>query len=188
MLAALARTYPHGRLGLGNLVTLVRAALVAVLAGLLIGPGAPAGPSWAALALAGMALALDGADGWAARRAGLVSRFGARFDMEVDVALALVLALLAWQSGKAGVWVLGLGLMRHTFLLAGLLWPALRAPLPDSRLRKGVCVVQIGVLTALLAPPLTPPLSQWTAAGALALLGLSFARDVAWLMRGGARR
>jgi phosphatidylglycerophosphate synthase len=39
-------------------------------------------------------LALDGLDGWLARRFGLASAYGARFDMEVDGFLILVLALL----------------------------------------------------------------------------------------------
>ena len=40
-------------------------------------------------------------DGRVARCTGTVSRLGARFDMEVDAVLILVLAVLAWRFDKA---------------------------------------------------------------------------------------
>ena len=166
-------------------LTLARGGLAALLAGLLAAPQALAQPvvGWGALALALTALALDGADGWLARRRGEESAFGARFDMETDAALILILAALALAGGKAGIWVLALGLMRYGFLLAGWLRPHLSAPLPPSFRRKAVCVLQVAVLAALLAPMLVPPVS--TALAALALAGLvwSFAVDVLWLER-----
>ena len=186
LIAALGRLYPHRSLGLCNLVTLTRLAGVAVLAALLAAPETLRGDgaqAWAGLAIAGAVLALDGVDGWAARRARLQSRFGARFDMEVDAALALVLALLAWQTGKVGAWVLALGALRPAFALAALHWHWLARPLPEGLARKAVCVVQIGVLTALLAPAVTAPLAGWLAAGALVLLLASFGRDTLWLWR-----
>ena len=45
-------------------------------------------------------------DGPAARRSGIASRFGARFDMETDALMILVLAVLAWRWDRAGAWVL----------------------------------------------------------------------------------
>ena len=39
----------------------------------------------------------------------MASAFGARFDMETDALLLLVLAALAWQFDKAGAWVLASG-------------------------------------------------------------------------------
>ena len=52
----------------------------------------PAPPPGARSPAPPLLLALDGLDGWAARRQGLVSAFGARFDMEVDALLILALA------------------------------------------------------------------------------------------------
>lgn len=182
-LMGLRRSYPHGRFGLCNSLTLLRAAMVAVLASLILSPDRLAQPlaGWQALAIALVALALDGLDGWSARRAGLVSEFGARFDMEVDTALAFVLAVLVALSGKVGIWVVALGLMRPAFVVAGLVWPWLRRPLPPALWRKAVCVVQIGTLTALLAPIVTPPLASLLAGLALIVLGGGFLRDVLWL-------
>jgi phosphatidylglycerophosphate synthase len=132
-------------------------------------------------------LALDGIDGWLARRQRLETAFGARFDMEVDALFILVLAALAVGLGKAGAWVLALGMMRYGFVAASLAWPWLAAPLPPSLRRKAVCVLQIAVLAALLAPPVAPPVSGALAAAAFAALAWSFAVDVRWLAREGRR-
>ncbi|WP_235829826.1 CDP-alcohol phosphatidyltransferase family protein [Frigidibacter oleivorans] len=171
-------TYPHGRLGLCNAVTLTRAALAAsLLAPALAGTPRPG----LCLALTLVALALDGVDGWLARQAGLASRFGARFDMETDSLLALVLALLAMQTAGLGPWVLVLGLPRYVFWAAMWVWPWLDGPLPPRRSRRWICVVQIGALAALQLPGLWPAaaaLAVPLAAGALALVLWSFAVDI----------
>jgi phosphatidylglycerophosphate synthase len=178
----------HGRLGAGNVLTLVRAAGAAALGAMALEPGLlGGGAAWGAAAGAALLLALDGLDGWAARRQGLASAFGARLDLEVDALLILVLAALATGLGKAGPWVLGLGLLRYAFVAAGWLVPALRRPLPPSRRRKAVCGLQVAVLGLLLAPPVGPPLSEVMAAGAFAALAWSFAVDVRWLVREAAR-
>ena len=143
----------------------------------------PTTPAWAALAGAGLLLALDGLDGLAARRQRLVSAFGARFDMEVDALLILALAAVALGLGKAGPWILGLGLMRYGFVLAGLAVPALARPLPASTRRRAVCALQVATLGLMLAPPLVPPLAAALAATAFAALAGSFVVDVAWLLR-----
>ena len=179
-LRGIASGYPHDRLGVCNAVTLVRAALTAGLVTALVSPGIA---GWGVVAVAVVALLLDGLDGWLARREGLVSDFGARFDMEVDAALALVLALLALQQGKAGPWLLILGGLRYGYVAAGVFWPWLRGHLPPRAGRKTVCVIQIAALIALISPPVVPPLSLALAAVATALLVWSFAADVLWLWR-----
>ena len=85
--------------------------------------------------------------------------------------------------GKAGLWILGLGLVRYVFVVAGIFVPALARPLPPSRRRSAVCVLQVAVLALILAPPLAPPLSAALAAAALAALLASFGVDIAWLAR-----
>jgi phosphatidylglycerophosphate synthase len=179
-------TFPHARLGLCNLVTLGRAAMMAVIAALLVRPAGLAGEAglaWGAVALALTALALDGVDGWLARRSGLTSAFGARFDMEVDAALAAVLCALAILSGKAGLWLLPLGFLRYAWVAAGAVLPWLSGPLPERFSRKAVCVVQIAALIALMAPVVMPPVSTLIAAGATGALVWSFAVDAVWRWR-----
>jgi phosphatidylglycerophosphate synthase len=185
VLDRLARYHPHPRFGLGNGITLVRAGGVAVLAALALEPNLVAGRSaWAVFAGAVLLLALDGLDGWVARQQGMASAFGARFDLEVDAALILALAAIALGLGKAGPWVLGLGLLRYGFVAAGCLVPALARPLPPSNRRRAVCGLQVAVLALLLAPPVAPPWSALLAAAGFAALAASFAVDVAWLLRG----
>ncbi|MFN4172884.1 MAG: CDP-alcohol phosphatidyltransferase family protein [Pseudorhodobacter sp.] len=175
--------HPHDRLGLANGITLTRAAGIAALAGLLATPLGEAG--WTLAVVAAGLLALDGVDGWAARRSGLASRFGARFDMETDVIFALVLALLAWQADKAGLWFVLLGLLRPLYLAAATLWPALRRPLPPSRRRRATAGLQMAGQVAVLAPVLPPPESTVVAGLLLVGVALSFAVDIRWQIRQG---
>lgn len=182
--AGLAGHHPHARLGPANVVTLSRLSLAAALVVPLTQAAAlPADPGtgWTVLALALLALSLDGVDGWLARRTGLASAFGARFDMEVDAVLSALLSLLVWQSGAAGVWVLALGFTRYAFVAACAVLPWLAAPLPDSLARKAVCVLQIGALIACLAPVLPVTVTTPFAAVATAALAWSFGRDILWL-------
>ena len=179
-LRGMASGYPHARMGACNAVTLIRAALTAGLVSVLVASG---DSGWALVAVAAAALLLDGVDGWLARREGLVSAFGARFDMEVDALLALVLALLGIAAGKAGLWLLLLGGLRYAYGAAGVFLPWLQGDLPPRRTRKAVCVIQIATLIALLAPPVVPPLSLGLAGIATALLVWSFAVDILWLWR-----
>jgi len=185
-MAGVARHHPLARLGPANLVTLGRLALAAALIVPLAQASALPGNTiagWSVLALAVLALALDGVDGWLARRTGLASAFGARFDMEVDAVLSALLALLVWQSGAAGAFVLVLGFTRYVFVAACALLPWLAAPLPESLARKAVCVLQIGALIACLAPALPTAITMPVAAFASLALAWSFGRDIIWLHR-----
>ncbi|MEL6519072.1 MAG: CDP-alcohol phosphatidyltransferase family protein [Pseudomonadota bacterium] len=172
------RTYPHDRLGLCNHITLVRLVLVSALMAPLMA-GAP--PSWAFFALAAVALSLDGVDGWLARRHQLVSRFGARFDVEVDSILALVLALNAALGTEIGLAAALLGLPRYGFGLAAMVFPWMRRALPDRFSRKVVCVLQLAALIALQAPILPPVLALVLVPPVAGALIWSFAKDVNWL-------
>ena len=183
-LFGMARDFPHTVPGLCNIVTLARLGLACLLVGTLLSPGwAP----WPVFAIAGAAFALDGVDGYLARRSGLSSAFGARFDMEVDSLLALTLAALAFQSDAAGVFVLLLGLPRYAFGLAQIFMPWLNRPLPPRFTRKVVCVVQIAALLLMVFPPATSPVTDIVAALAALALVWSFWRDIAWLRSEAAR-
>jgi phosphatidylglycerophosphate synthase len=180
----LATHAPHQRFGAANAVTLTRLALVALLAAAASEPlNGQAGLAWLLLGLATLAAVLDMVDGPLARRSGQASAFGARFDMETDALLVLVLSLLVWHLGKAGAWVLAAGAMRYAFVLAACVWPWLGAALPASWRRKAVCVALITALIVCLGPIIPVTASQAIAASGLALLAWSFARDLVWLAR-----
>jgi phosphatidylglycerophosphate synthase len=181
MLTRLYRQHhPYATFGAANYVTVVRAVLTLVL--LWIATLAP-GPrlAWIAGWTAGAVAALDGVDGWLARRSGMSSAFGARFDMETDAALLLVLSILALRFGKAGAWVLLIGLMRYLFVAAGWLLPWLNGPLASTRRGKTVAVVQMVTLAMSLVMP--RPAASAAVATALTLLVWSFAIDVGRLWR-----
>jgi phosphatidylglycerophosphate synthase len=179
--------HPFAIFGPANQVTTFRAALVSIVASLVGGPDSAA-VAVTAVVLAIVVAALDGVDGWLARRSALSSAFGARFDMETDALLILVLSLLAWHHGKAGAWVLLSGLLRYLFLLAGGLGVWMRRPLCPSRRRQTVCVVQVVALIVVMLPIVHPPLSIWIAGAALAALAYSFTVDTRWLWEQGQQR
>ena len=170
------------RFGVANTVTLARGALTVLLLAL-TGIEAGAALAWAIVALATVAAALDAVDGPLARSRAEESAFGARFDMEVDALLILVLAVLVFAHGKAGAWILIAGLLRYAFVGASYVWPWFGAQLPPSRRRQAVCVVQIVSLIGALAPIVATPWSAVLAFAGLALLVWSFGVDVAWLAR-----
>jgi len=184
-LGFLPRHHPFARFGPANQVTTIRAMLVALIAALIGEPRFPAVATSAAAATVAVS-ALDGIDGWLARRHQIASSFGARFDMEIDALLILVLAILVSEFDKAGPWVILSGLLRYIFVGAGRYWPRLRAPLFASRRRQAVCVVQILALNLAIVPALERPLSAAIAAVALAALAWSFLVDTRWLLRSAA--
>ncbi len=168
--------------GVANSVTLARAVLVLWLIGLL-GVAATVALGWLLVAFSVVAVALDGVDGALARRRGESSEFGARFDMETDALLIVVLAALVWQHDKAGAWILLAGLLRYLFVAAAFVLPWLGSALPPSRRRQAVCVVQIVSLIGALAPLVVQPWSAALALAGLVALVWSFGVDVAWLAR-----
>jgi phosphatidylglycerophosphate synthase len=187
LLAALIQRHlPAGQAGPGigpaNRVTLARAALVLPLTALALHqrPFDALGYSWI-VALATVAMMLDGVDGSVARRTRTSSSFGARFDMELDALLLMSLSVLLAQSEKVGSWVILIGALRYLFVFAGLLWPALQRELPASFRRKAVCVWQGVSLLLALSPVTSPALASLIAGTALMLLVWSFAVDVRWL-------
>jgi len=159
--------------GPADRVTLARAALVGgVVALVASGVDGPV-----LVALASVALLLDAVDGQVARRTGTVSALGARFDMEVDAFLILVLSVQVAFSAGAGS--LKNGAMRYAFVAAGWVMPWLRGTLPPSYARKTVAALQ-GVLL-VVAGVLPVAGAMVAAATALAALVWSFGRDVLWL-------
>lgn len=176
------RAWPADRdFGWANRATLLRGSLVVVLVALAPFAGSLTANLWLYAWMALLALVLDGVDGKVARLTGSSSNFGARFDMELDALFILGLSVAVLALGKAGVWVLALGLIRYGFVAASGLFRWLNAPLPDSFRRKTVCVWQIITLLVAVLPPVNSLFASATLATALALLVWSFYLDVHWL-------
>ncbi|MER8029387.1 CDP-alcohol phosphatidyltransferase family protein [Streptomyces bauhiniae] len=167
--------------GPANRVTLGRATLVGGVTALVADSFQSAPPVTLLVGLTAVALLLDGVDGKVARRTGTSSALGARFDMEVDAFLILVLSV--YVATRLGPWVLLIGAMRYLFVAAARFAPWLNAPLPPSFARKTVAAVQgIALLTAGSAL-LPHPAELTVTLLALTSLVWSFGRDVAWLWR-----
>jgi phosphatidylglycerophosphate synthase len=170
-------------LGPADRVTLTRATLVGGVAALTADSASRPAPVGVLVAMAAVALALDAVDGKVARRTGTVSALGARFDMEVDAFLILVLSFFVGFSAAhpVGAWVLAMGAMRYVFVAASWVLPWMRGTLPPRLWRKVVAATQ-GVVLALAASEVLPRLLTVLAVvAALVMLVESFGRDVGWL-------
>ena len=183
LLAALVRDeHPFPRFGPANVVTMVRAMLVALIAGA-IGETVRGDLAAAIVIVIAVIAVFDGVDGWLARRTGMASPFGARIDMETDAVLILVASVLVWQEGKAGVWVLTGGVLRYAFVASGSILPWMRGTLTPTLRAKTITICHVVGLCVALAPIVRWPLSATAVGVTTAVLGWSFAVDVGRLWR-----
>jgi phosphatidylglycerophosphate synthase len=167
------------RFGAANAVTSLRSVLVGLVTALVVDSFFRPAVVPLLVATTAVALALDGVDGWVARHTGSESELGARFDMEVDAFLMLVLCV--FDARIVGWWVLAIGLMRYAFVAAAWVWPWLGRRLPPRYWRK-VVTAFCGIALTFVATGLLPTaLAVLCAGAALALLVESFGRDVIWL-------
>ncbi|MGI5193530.1 CDP-alcohol phosphatidyltransferase family protein [Streptomyces sp. CA-288835] len=177
---ALHRTRPRS-FGPANRVTLGRATLVAGVTALVAESFQSPPPVTLLVALTAVALILDAVDGKVARRTGSSTALGARFDMEVDAFLILVLSV--YVSTQLGPWVLLIGGMRYAFVAAARFMPWLNAALPPSTGRKTVAALQ-GVALLIAGAQILPYAATLaTVLLALGSLVWSFGRDIGWLWR-----
>ena len=182
--AALARGLDRSgadALGPADRVTLIRATLAGGVAALTADSFDRPAPVTTLVALTVVALVLDAVDGHVARSTGTASTLGARFDMEVDAFLILVLSVYVARS--TGGWVLAIGAARYAFVAAGWLLPWLRGSLPPRYWRKVVAATQGVVLTFAMADVLPGFVTDTALVASLALLTESFGRDIWWLWR-----
>ena len=169
------------RLGAANAITLVRAVLSVVIAGLVVASWTSPVPRSLVVTLAVVALLTDTVDGRVARALDQVTAFGAAFDMETDAFLILVLSVYAVPL--VGPWVLLIGLARYLLLLAGLVRPWLTAPTPRRRWAQVVAAVQGVVLTVVASGVLTRRAAEAVTLLSLALLAESFGHQLVELRR-----
>jgi phosphatidylglycerophosphate synthase len=159
--------------GAANVVTLLRLALILLLSLVLHrGAGVVLGT------LVFVIFALDGVDGWLARRQKLSSEFGAHFDMETDALFVLALGLELWLGQAYGAWILVTGPLRYLYVLSLDLLPSTRGDMPRSKLGRRAFVALItGFGLAFLLPRPYGPLA---AAIGSALVAYSFGRSFWW--------
>jgi phosphatidylglycerophosphate synthase len=168
-----------GDLGPADWVTLTRATLVGGVAALAVDSLGRTVPVAVLVTLAVVALVLDAVDGQVARRRSVATALGARFDMEVDAFLLLVMS--GYIARPVGAWTLTIGAMRYVFVLATWVLPWMRGSLPPRYWRKVVAATQGIVLVIAMADVAPRPLMVAALAVSLTLLVESFGRDVGWL-------
>ncbi len=181
LISAGLRRHGAARFGPANAVTATRSALVGIVCALVVTSFTRPVAVLGVIAVVVPALLLDAVDGWVARRTRSESAFGARFDMEVDAFLLLVLSIAV--APALGWWVLMIGLMRYAFVASGWALPWMRARLPPRYWRKVVtaaCDIALVLALSRLAPV---PIAMVAVVVALGLLCESFGRDVIWLVR-----
>jgi phosphatidylglycerophosphate synthase len=186
LLAVALRRSATPRFGPANVVTLSRVVLGQVVAALVAASFAGAENRRLLVCVTLVALALDFVDGRVARHTGSVSDLGARFDMEADAFLILVLSVAA--APLVGEWVLLIGAARYALFGAERVWVWLRAPVPRRYWRKVVAAIQGITLTVAVADVLPLPVATVALVVSLGLLAESFGRDVRFLARSAARR
>lgn len=181
LLARALRRHGTGAMGPGDRVTLARSALVGGVAALAAESLTRPVPAAVLAALAAVALVLDGVDGRVARRTGTVSAVGARFDVEVDSFLVLVLGVVVARD--LGPWVLAIASPHYLLVLARRVLPWLRREMPPRHWCKVVAVVQAVVLVAVAGGGLPPAVAVLALLGVAALLAESFGQEVGWAWR-----
>jgi len=182
LLGGAAKRAGSTALGPADVVTLARASLVGGVVALVadrLGTGAV--PVATLVVLSAVALALDAVDGKVARYTRTVSALGARFDMEVDAFLVLVLSVHV--ALLVTPWALVIGGMRYAFVMASWTMPWLSGALPTRHSAKIVAALQGVVLVVAAAVVLPRPVATALVVAALVALLWSFGQSVAWLWR-----
>lgn len=166
-------------LGPANLITLARSLLVGGVIALIV-TGLPDG--WTAeqraltVGLAAVAVLLDGVDGQVARRTRTASAFGARFDIEIDSVLALVVA--AWLAWDLSPLALVIGLARYLYLAAARIWPWLNRSLPSRQSRKIIGLSGSVAVIFAMAHLVPDPVAIGVVTAAAIAVVYSFGRDI----------
>lgn len=141
---------------------------------------------WAAVSCFIGASALDGIDGWVARRFNQHSLIGSILDPLADKTLLLTglitLSLVEWGSGwTLPLWFLALALSRDVIIIVGiwiLYFLNRQVPIKPTWTGKVCTVTQIVAVSWVMIQPLgiRPDLSVWISAIATVLSGLDYIR------------
>ncbi len=167
---------PGARWGVANTITSLRVALTASIAWL---PDEALTPWGGVIVL--LVFALDGLDGWWARRTGTASSFGAAFDQEADAMLVAVVSTALVSAALASPWIILTGALRYAYVLT--VWGLrLRGEAPRSTIARYAFGILVTCFIAALVYP--GPLTRGALSLAAALIVASFMRSLFWSWRG----
>lgn len=173
-------------LGYGNGITITRGLLVSLLAGFLFIPEPTATLAWLPAIFYTTASILDFLDGYVARLTNHATILGEVLDMEFDGLGILIAIGVAIRYGQLPLWYLVLGFGRQLFLFGLWVWQKRGLPtfdLTESENRRIIAGFQMGFISVILWPILTPPLTTIVCILFSIPLAASFGRD--WLVVSG---
>jgi CDP-diacylglycerol--glycerol-3-phosphate 3-phosphatidyltransferase len=172
--------------GLANQLTIFRGLLICLLAGFLFLNSPEGFLAWIPGFLYSTALIMDGFDGSLARFRKETSAFGTFLDRDLDALGTLIGVLLAVHYARLPDWYILAGMAYYLFACAEW-WREKRGlvlhPLPASRYRRYVAVVQSVFIALALLPVAVLPKSDMTAALVMIPVLAGFLRD--WRIVGG---
>ncbi|MBN1371611.1 MAG: CDP-alcohol phosphatidyltransferase family protein [Anaerolineaceae bacterium] len=167
-------------LGAANWVTMLRAGLLALLAGFAFAPRPAGWVIWLPGGLYIAAALMDFLDGYLARITRRSSRLGEILDMHWDGFGMLAACWLLVRYDQTQAWFLVIGLARYLFLAGMRIREWLgrpNYPLPPSMIRRAMAGAQMGLVAALLLPVFGPPVTHAAAVVFSAPFLLGFTRD-----------
>ena len=147
-------------LGWGNLMTLARGVLIALMVGFLFIPKPEGFLLWIPGILYILANITDFLDGYLARITNHATKLGEILDMSFDGLGVMVAGLLAVKYGQLPIWYISIAFARYIFI--GGIWLRKKFGkanynLPPSTWRRLSAGLQMGFLAVILLPIFTPP-------------------------------
>ena len=178
-------------LGIGNWITLFRANLIAILAGLLFLPWSRFTDkslwlNWLPGIIYLSAVMLDYLDGFLARLTNHETQLGLLFDTKIDALGLLVATLIAIRIGQLPIFYLFVGIAYYLFQIGIWFRGKISKPVIDLNPRPGARLMagfQMGFVGVVLLPILKPPVTTISASIFMIPFLIGFLRD--WLVVNG---
>ena len=133
--------------------------------------------------LAIISLLLDGLDGFIARKYNQVTKYGEVIDQEADNFLIFVMSISLYLNKEIGLYVFLIPAFRYIFIFFMTRYSWLNNTLPDSQLRKVVCVSIILIMIISQDSYFTNDVVIFLVLLSLFIITFSFSRDIIWLYR-----
>ena len=130
-----------------------------------------------------LALILDGADGYIARKYNQETYIGELFDQEADNFLILIMVISLYMNKNINIFAIMIPLYRYIFLASMYKFTWLSNELPRSIRRKSICIISIFTLIIAQSVLFSNYISNNLSLFVLFIITFSFTIDIIWLYR-----
>ncbi len=127
-----------------------------------------------------ISIILDAIDGFLARFLNQVSKFGEKFDLEIDTFLLFLLCLSLYKNIDIGLYVFLIPLYRYAFFILQFRFKWLQHSLPESFRRKLICSTVTILLIFCHLSFLNKYIIITTIISSILLITFSFLKDIIW--------